>query len=92
LAASALCARHAKPTSGLLLRRPLVGFYSAVDTVVPRFDHLDGDGFAIEAIEGSQQRADLGLPIVPAVECLIKAADMNASLPRGFHRGGDALC
>ncbi|PTQ70120.1 CpsD/CapB family tyrosine-protein kinase, partial [Celeribacter persicus] len=32
LAASALCARHAKPTSGLLLRRPLVGFYSAVDT------------------------------------------------------------
>lgn len=23
--------RHAQPTSGLLLRRPLVGFYSAVD-------------------------------------------------------------
>ena len=30
-AANAVCARHAPNQSGLLLRRPLAGFYSAVD-------------------------------------------------------------
>jgi DNA replication protein DnaC len=43
LAASALCALHAQPQSGLLLRRPLVGFYSAVD----RWAHLRANRLAI---------------------------------------------